>query len=103
MSDLLNYKVLYGEKMQAVKAPKLRCNFNENYLPEVRCRSFSVLCVFFSGFGSTSLSSSTTGLLSSCNIYRERKPWYQNSAWGTCGFPFQRYLNLKKRIPNHVM
>ena len=51
MSDLHNYKVFHGGKILSVKTAKLRLIFNKNYLPEVRCCSFSVLCVLLADLG----------------------------------------------------
>ena len=51
MSDLHNYKVLYGGKILSVKTAKLRLIFNKNYLPEVRCCSFIEPCVLLADLG----------------------------------------------------
>ena len=51
VSDLHNYKVLYGGKILFVKTAKLRLIFNKNYLPEVRCCSFIVLRVLLADLG----------------------------------------------------
>ena len=50
MSDFHNYKVLYGEKLLAVKMAKLRLIFIKK-INKIRFCSFSALCVFNRFFG----------------------------------------------------
>ena len=80
MSDLRNYKVFYGEQIQVVKTAKLRLMFNKNYLPEVRCCSFSVLSGLSIYLSSGKLSKINPNRLKNNNGLHESNFFIKNQA-----------------------